>query len=339
MRRTLILALLIAIALGAGATPSSAAKDNRFQAVLDAITSDPQGPPGISVLIHKRSRTLWYTSGVANRATGAKPRRPMKMRIASMAKAFSGAVALALVDRGKLKLSSTIDEVVPGVWPLAGHVTLRKLLNHTADLPDYIRDDEFVDALIADPAQYMTPEELIGYVSDKPPKPRKGGKYEYSDSDNIMIGLMAEAATGRSYESLLNRLVSRPAGLKDTSLPRTIEMPTPYMRGYNLPPPDGNGADTSEFINPALAWASGGIVSTPTDVGRFFRAYLGGKLFDKKLKHKQLAGRLRGNSSPPGPGTNFAALGVFRYRNDCATAYGHTGSFPGYRLFAASDRA
>jgi D-alanyl-D-alanine carboxypeptidase len=44
-----------------------------------------------------------------------------------------------------------------------------------------------------------------------------------------------------------------------------------------------------------------------------------------------------GSSSPPGPGRNAAGLGLFRYRTRCGTVYGHTGSFPGYRLFAASS--
>jgi D-alanyl-D-alanine carboxypeptidase len=44
-----------------------------------------------------------------------------------------------------------------------------------------------------------------------------------------------------------------------------------------------------------------------------------------------------GSSSPPGPGREAAGLGLFRYRTRCGTVYGDTGSFPGYRLFAASS--
>jgi D-alanyl-D-alanine carboxypeptidase len=181
----------------------------------------------------------------------------------------------------------------------------------------------------------MTPQELLGYVSDKPPKPAGGGVYKYSDSDNIIVGLMAEAVTGRSYESLLRRFIYRPAGMKHTSLPDTVAMPRPFMHGYTIE--NGKPADDSEFINPALAWASGGIVSTPRDVVRFFRSYLGGELFDGRLQKRQFD-FVSGSSSPPGPGTNSAGLGVFRYRTRCGTVFGHTGSFPGYRLFAASAR-
>jgi D-alanyl-D-alanine carboxypeptidase len=172
-------------------------------------------------------------------------------------------------------------------------------------------------------------------VRDKPLRFRPGSRYEYSDTDNIVVGLMAEAVTGQSYEQLLARHVYRPLALRHTSLPRTARMPRPYMHGYELAsgkPPE----DVSQIINPAGAWASGGIVSTPPEVDRFFRAYVGGRLFDAATRRRQLRFR-PGASSPPGPGVNSAGLGVFRYRTRCGTVFGHTGSFPGYRLFAASS--
>jgi D-alanyl-D-alanine carboxypeptidase len=335
VKRRLAIALLTAVAALVAIAPPATAKPKRLQAALNAITSNPAGPPGASVLIERGKRKTYLSSGVANLDSGAAPRPALRMRIASMAKAFSGAVALRLVDDGKLHLNDTIDEVLPGLWPLAGDITLRQVLQHTGDLPDYIRDQQFIDVLLSDPSQYLTPEELIGFVSDKPPVPAGGGHYEYSDSDNIIVGLMAEAVTGRSYESLLRRLIYRPAGMKHTSLPDTVAMPRPYMHGYTIE--NGTPTDDSEFINPALAWASGGIVSTPRDVVRFFRSYLGGDLFSGRLQKRQFD-FVSGSSSPPGPRTNSAGLGVFRYRTRCGTVFGHTGSFPGYRLFAASTR-
>jgi D-alanyl-D-alanine carboxypeptidase len=34
---------------------------------------------------------------------------------------------------------------------------------------------------------------------------------------------------------------------------------------------------------------------------------------------------------------NSAGHALFRYRTRCGTVFGHTGSFPGYRIFAASS--
>ena len=143
--------------------------------------------------------------------------------------------------------------------------------------------------------------------------------------------------TGLSYDRLLNRYAYLPLGLTETTLPRTVQMPKPYLHGYDVGP-GRELEDVSELINPAGAWASGGIVSTPAEIGRFFRAYVSARLFSPRTRSLQFD-FVDGSSSPPGPGDNSAGLGVFRYRTDCGTVFGHTGSFPGYRMFAASNRA
>ena len=86
----------------------------------------------------------------------------------------------------------------------------------------------------------------------------------------------------------------------------------------------------------SVAWASGGIQSTPRNLNRFIRAYVGGRLFGRATQRRQLR-FVKGHSEPPGPGANAAGLGIFRYRTACGTVYGHTGAFPGYTQFAASS--
>ena len=302
---------------------------------LDGIATARGGPPGLSVLITRGSRPEFRRRGVADVRTGRRPTLADHYRIASMAKAFNGAVALALVAEGKLSLDDTVGERLPGVLPKANGVTLAQALQHTGGLPDYIRSPAFLRRFTKSPQAYLSPRELVGFVRGAALRFRPGSRYEYSDTDNVVAGLMAEAVTGQSYEQLLARYVYRPLALVHTSLPRTVRMPRPYLHGYEIE--TGKPAqDVSQLINPAGAWASGGIVSVAPEVGRFFRAYVGGRLFDAATRGRQLRFR-PGSSSPPGPGVNSSGLGVFRYRTRCGTVYGHTGSFPGYRLFAAAS--
>jgi D-alanyl-D-alanine carboxypeptidase len=326
---------LVAVPATAGAAPKKTGA--QLRAALKELMSADDAPPGVAVLVQRGKRTTFLRRGKANLETGARPTKRQHYRIASMAKAFNGAVALKLIARGKLRPNDTVADVLgPDLLPQAEDVTLAQALQHTAGLPDYIHQDAFINELINNPTQYMTPLELLDFVKGVDPEFGPGERYAYSDTDNIVVGLMAEAVTGKPYEELLERHVYRPAGLKRTSLPDTVEMPKPYMHGYEIDPHDPP-EDVSEFINPALAWASGGIVSNLVDVNRFFRAYVGGKLFNAKAKRVQRKWVI-GSSSPPGPGRNRAGLGLFRYRTHCGTMFGHTGSFPGYRLFAAADR-
>ncbi len=320
----------------ASAAPSSSPTPTSLDRALAKIVEDHQGPPGVLMLVHRHGRDELYRAGVADANSGAPLRRDDHIRIASVAKAFNGAVTLSLADRGALALDETVEKGIPGLLPLAGPVTLTQLLQHTGGIPDYIRTKAFIKQFTKDPAAYISPRGLLGFVHDEPLEFAPGSRYRYSDTDNIAAGLMAEGATGKPYGQLLDELVYRPLGLRGTSLPRTVRMPQPFVHGYDIAP-GKPPEDVSELINPAGAWASGGIVSTPADLGRFIRGYVGGRLFGGAARRAQFQFR-PGSSSPPGPGPNSSGLSLFRYRTACGKVFGHTGSFPGYRLFAAANR-
>jgi D-alanyl-D-alanine carboxypeptidase len=130
-------------------------------------------------------------------------------------------------------------------------------------------------------------------------------------------------------------LVFDPAGLSQTSFPtRRIPLPRPFIHGYIVDPP-AKPQDVTTFLSPSGAWASGAIVSTPTDLNAFIRADLGQKFFGAAQQAEQMT-FVPGNSSPPGPGNNAAGLALFRYTSRCGVVYGHTGNFPGYVQWAAA---
>lgn len=162
-------------------------------------------------VLKRGSRTEVYRAGVAKIGSDRPIEVTDHMRIASTAKAYSGAVSLQLVDRGKLRLKSTIGKVLPRL-PRAWHrVTLRQLLNHTSGLPDFSDDPEFLALVTEDPRRRFDSRRLLDFVADEPLAFRPGARYAYSNSDNIAVALMAEAVTGRRYEKLLAQLVYRPA--------------------------------------------------------------------------------------------------------------------------------
>ena len=101
-----------------------------------------------------------------------------------------------------------------------------------------------------------------------------------------MPGLMVQAVTGKSYEEELAEQVYGPLGLTQTSLPAGPELPNPFIHGYAREG-DGPPEDVSEIIAGGWAWASGGIVSTPFDLNRFIRGYVGGALFGPDVQSQQ----------------------------------------------------
>lgn len=329
-----LVAFCLCLALTAGLATAKTT-DARVRAGLERLVAAPGGPPGAIATLYRDGRLTTISAGVSNVRNPAPPRANDHMRIASVAKAFSGAVALNLVQTGKLSFDSTISEVLPDLPRAWAKVTLSELLNHTSGVPDYTRSDGFVKQAKTDPRGYVSPMKVIGWVRRDPLVFRPGSKYEYSNTDNIVVGLMVEAVTGDSYADALQRIVFNPAHLAQTSLATKLKMPTPFIHGY-LTAAGEEPEDASELLNPSGAWASGAIVSTPRDLNAFIRADLGLKLFGRAEQVRQMHWWVGGESSPPGPGKNSAGLALFRYQTRCGSVYGHTGNFPGYTQFAAA---
>lgn len=331
----------IGLLLFAGAAPAvwaGTSPETALQRVLEELVALPGGPPGAIVVIQGEHRRTVYRAGVA-RAGSEKPPRPNDhMRIASVAKAFSGAVILALVAEGVLSLDDTIAERRPDL-PASWHsVSLRQLLNHTSGLPDLANSEAFFEAVTMSPASPPSPRELLDFVADEALLFQPGSEYRYSNSDNIAAALIAESATGTSYSELLEKEVQEPLGLRRTTLPSGVDLPAPFISGYafseTLEP-----EDVSEAVAAGWAWASGGVVSTPADLSRFVRGYVGGRLFRGHTRAQQFHFVRDGNSQPRGPGLNAAGLALFRYKTQCGTVYGHTGNIAGYTQFIAATRS
>jgi D-alanyl-D-alanine carboxypeptidase len=294
----------------------------------------PGGPPGAIAVVQRPGSTAVYRAGVSNARTRAPVDPRLYMRLASVSKAFSGAVALALVDQHALSLSDTIAKRLPQLPASWGTVTLGQALNHTSGLPDFSQNGGFVEYLRAHPRATPPPMFLLHFVAHDGLAFTPGTQYRYSNTDNFVVALMAEAATHRSYTALLDTKVFAPLHLKSTTLPAGPALPRPYLHGYELDPPKPP-KDISTLVSAAYSWASGGMISTPADLNRFIRGYVGRRLFSRAVQRQQLR-FIPGSSGPPGPGQNFAGLAIFRYGTPCGTVYGHTGNIFGYTQFMAS---
>jgi D-alanyl-D-alanine carboxypeptidase len=115
-------------------------------------------------------------------------------------------------------------------------------------------------------------------------------------------------------------------------------MPDPHAEGYQYDPESegaGEPENVTTALDPSAAGASGALVSTSSDLSRFFRGLLGGELVGEGTL-EQMKETLAGEGDPSGPGTKRAGLGIFSYELPCGEVWGHTGQFPGYQAFGAA---
>ncbi|HEV2310511.1 MAG TPA: serine hydrolase domain-containing protein, partial [Acidimicrobiia bacterium] len=238
VRGVSVLALAAVLGLGTSAAVAgpSAAADTALSTAMQKLVASSGGPPMVAVVLDRGAgRTLVY-AGTSIVGTVTPPTLTDQMRLASVSKAFSGAVALSLVRDRTISLGETVGRWLPSLPPAWSKVTIRQLLNHTSGIPDFTGSKSLGPAIQAAPLTPPTPAQLLGYVSGEPLLFKPGSRYHYSNSDNIIVGLIAQTATGQAYETLLQDRIFGPFGLVGTSLPRGADLASPSIHGYTVAP-------------------------------------------------------------------------------------------------------
>ena len=257
-----------------------------LDAVLQAALDD--GLPGVTLLLEQGGRVVYSgAAGVANIEDQTPLLTTDRFRIYSITKTFTAIVTLQLVDEGILTLDDTVAQWLdaPSVAriPNIDRVTLRQLLTHTSGIYDYADDNDspfWEDAFLgpnADWTKVWTIEELLAYAdgANHAPYFEPGQGVFYSNTEYILLGLVVEAATGRSFGDELRTRILEPLALSDTFLAEGGGMPKGIVHGYQLL--EGELIDLSAS-NLSWIWTAGGMVSTTTDLARFARAVFGGEL-------------------------------------------------------------
>ncbi|MCD9140819.1 serine hydrolase domain-containing protein [Streptomyces albireticuli] len=342
--RTAITALLTTLTLTAAAPaarPAPAPGPGHSltrQALLSAVSV--HHVPGALARVQDAHGPWHGAAGTADPTTHRPPLPADHFRIGSISKTFVATVVLQLEAEGRLALSDTVEKWLPGVVRGHGHdgrkITLRQLLNHTGGLFDYTEDPEVggVGPFLEHRWDTWRPEQLVALAMRHEPLFEPGTGWSYGTTGFVLAAMAVEKATGHPYGEELARRVLRPLGLRDTSLPGTRStLPRPAGRSWTrLPEGPGEPVDITEF-NPSLVWAAGEVVSTTTDVDRFYAALLGGRL----LPAAQLAEM---TTTVPAPAFGQdAGLGIFRAVLPCgAEVWGHTGLLPGQQSVAFATR-
>ncbi|MFD3669351.1 serine hydrolase domain-containing protein [Streptomyces sp. NPDC058672] len=340
-RRGIALVAVVAAALAVGGTlPASAGPQQSHgprdvvRTGMERLVSDDGFPAALAATVGRDGRSRDYTAGVADLSTKAKVPVDGQVRAGSNTKSFTATVVLQLVGEGKVKLGARVEKYLPGLLRGDGidgrDITVRQLLQHTSGLPNYT-DFILEDVFDKDRHTYRQPRELIDIALEHKANFAPGASVAYSNTNYIVAGLLIEKVTGRPLaEQTTERIIDR-IGLRHTYFPGVGEegIREAHPRGYHAPKP-GAPLDEITELDPSWGWAAGQLISTPSDLNRFFSALIGGEL----LKPAQLA-QMRSTVKVPadagyGPGVRFG-LGLTSTPLSCGgLVWGHGGDTPGY---------
>ncbi|MEK2491141.1 serine hydrolase domain-containing protein [Kitasatospora purpeofusca] len=277
------------------------------------------GIPGVQVGLWLPGRGRYVRAfGVADKETGAPMTDRLNQRIGSETKTFTATAVLQLVDEGLVGLDEPIATYLGGV-PCGEVITVRQLLEMRSGLFPYSADSDFANDFLGDPQRVFTPQELLayGYKHDNVFPP--GTRYQYSNSNYILLGLLVEKLSGQSIERFVHDRITLPSGLGHTLYPEGTELPAPYAHGYTNQTLSGEIADSTHW-NPSWAWSAGAMVSDLRDLKHWAKDLATGTLLSPATQEQRL------RMLPTGiPGADYG-LGIF----NIGGWIGHNGSLPGY---------
>ena len=220
---------------------------------------------GMALVAIDGNQRVFASFGETRPGNQTRPQKDSLIRIASLSKLMTSEVMVKLAERGQLNLDDPLANYAPpgARVPSYGGQTIRliHLATHTSGLPREQPGGKagrpvFVWPTRADRWNWLQQAQLT-----TPP----GVRAAYS---NIAYDLLADAlarAAGTPYPALLRQLITRPLGMKDTTFTPSPEQCQRLMVAER-------GA--SPCNNTLAAIGSGGVYSTPDDIGRWMQQFL-----------------------------------------------------------------
>ena len=284
--------------------------------------------PGAAVGIWTENGDWTKALGVADVAAS----RPVGLRdhfaIRSVTKSFVVTVLLQLIaeGNGSIGLDDPIGKYLSGV-PNGAKITLRELANMTSGLYDYVADPRFRAALGADPTREWTTDELLAFAFDDASHRlinfEPGKRYQYCNTNTLVLGKLIEALTGTTFDQALRRKILLPLVLPGTNYLHGTRLPRPFALGYQGE--TDAGAPEQAVISFSGLGFAGAMVSTLRDLRVWGRALAEGSLLPPELQKQRFEAHAT-SADPRSPVYDAYGLGI----GQVAGWWGHTGEGLGY---------
>ena len=298
-----------------------------MKAIIQELVDN--GYPGaLAAKTDKDGNAVGATAGKGNLATGEAPPLDGEVRIGSNTKTFVAVLVMKMVEEGKVKLDEPIETYLPGIVKGQGvdgkKITVRQLLQHTSGLPEIMLALPDFFAIRND---YVSPRDVLDTALARPAQFAPGAKFTYTNTNYIVLGLLAERVGKRPVAEQIEAKIVKPLGLKHTYMPKDGEKafrgkhPHGYHTRDNKP---GKLEDITE-ADPSWAWAAGSMISTPSELNKFMQS-----IFDGSLLNQASIAEMK-KSVPMGDKGDVYGLGLIGHKLSCGVAWGHGGTIPGYQ--------
>jgi len=282
---------------------------------------------GIQVSIRDRLNESWNASFGA---TDLKQRNKLEnqhiLRIGSVTKIFTATLLLKLIQLNYLQPDQYLSEFYPDIKEIKG-VTIKDLLNHSSGIADVFSIPSIFIASSNFPDKLWNPNHLAKVCMEKKLQFSPGSEHAYSNTNFIILGLVAEKATGKKVSELFSEYIIEPNNLTNTSLvPYMNTSPNlinGYVHNYALSLKEWYPTVPENTSWATVGFTAGAMTSNSTDLSTFtYRLFSGEILWDASLKLM----------------TTFSddyGLGLKKIKVNDHYSWGHEGEITGFESITA----
>ncbi len=257
--------------------------------------------------------------GLASKEFGAKNTIDTKFNVASITKSFTAVAILQLYEQGKLDLHQPIGAYLKE-YPnerIRSSVTAHQLLTHTAGTPNFYVTN-FLDK---NKFQYKKVDDFVPLFVEDTLLFEPGTEYHYDAAGYVLLGLIIEQLSGKTYYEYLEENIFTPAQMNKTEaheIDAIVEnKATGYTFGENMAGELKKNTNYLSFASPG-----GFHYSTVHDLFNFSRALMNYKLLKKETVDFMIAPKVKGYNT-------FLGYGIDVDERYPEIILGHSGGFYG----------
>jgi len=237
--------------------------------------------PGLSLAIVRDGRVIKARGyGLADLELGAPATKSTVYEIGSNTKQFTAAAIMMLVEEGKAGLDDRITKYFPEAPKAWEPITVRHLLTHTSGIQNHVAVPGYLGAFKTNLLGENTParDELLEMFFKLPLEFQPGQTWAYDNTGYILLGILVEKASGKSFWQFLDERIFKPLGMVATRNTDPREVVANRASGYEWV---NNRFENRPILAPFVAFSSGSILSTVEDMARWDAALRAEKLLTK----------------------------------------------------------
>jgi D-alanyl-D-alanine carboxypeptidase len=294
--------------------PGSAQLPAATRARIDSIVTEEmtaRGAPSVSIAVVKDGAIAYanaYGQARLDPPLAASP--SMRYSIGSVSKQITATAVLLLAEQGKLSLDDKVGRFLPTLTR-ANDVTIRQILSMTSGYQDYWPQDYVMPPML----QSTTAMAIVNDWAKKPLDFEPGTRWQYSNTNYVIAGLIVEKVSGMPLVDFLRQHVFTPLHMESVMITDEGALgpsdPERYER-FGLGPPRVAPKEGRGWM-----FAAGELAMTASDLARWDMSVIKQSILEPASYHAQQTSILLADGRATGYG-----LGVY------------TGSFNGHRMIS-----